>query len=131
MGKKTGQKTQILLRLDKDPELLEMFERIKGKTGIHSNADLIRTLINQKYEELKSKEVILPRFEQINSDEDGVKIHDRTLRKVVEVYIKRKGIRCSHDQTDRCEHVTFALTLPEVKAQIMKHRKEGWKLPEV
>jgi len=131
MGKKTGQKTQILLRLDKELELLEMFEKIKQKTGIHSNADLIRTLINQKYEELKSKEVILPRFEKINSDEDGVKILDRTLGDDVQIYIKPNGIRCGYDRTANCVHVKFALSLPEVQQLVKKHRKDGWKLPKV
>jgi hypothetical protein len=53
MGKKTGKKTQILLRLDEEPELLRKFEAIKRQKGIHSNVDLVRMLINEKYEELK------------------------------------------------------------------------------
>jgi len=113
-----------------DGVMRERFEKVKTYYGLQKNADLIRLLVTEKHEEL-GLPLELPRFEQINSDEDGVKIHDRTLHQVVEVYIKPKGIQCSYDQTDQCEHVNFALTLPEVKAQIRKHRKEGWKLPEV
>jgi len=53
MGKKTGKQTQVLLRLDEEPELQRKFEAVKRKQGIHSNVDLVRMLINEKYEEMK------------------------------------------------------------------------------
>lgn len=111
--------------------LLEKANGLKDHYGIESYTELMRLIINDCHSRLLSIPETLPRFEQINSDENGVKIHDRVLHEVVEVYIKPKGIQCSYDQTDQCEHVSFALTLPEVKAQIRKHRKEGWKLPDV
>lgn len=131
MGKKTGQKAQILLRLDKEPELLEMFEKVKEKIGIQSNVDLIRMLINAKYEELEASGSLLPRFEQINSDENGVKILDRQLRKVVDVHFKPNGITCTYDETSDCEHVRFALAQRDIQTIIRKKKKEGWKLPDV
>lgn len=131
MGKKTGQKSQILLRLDKEPKLLEIFEKVKGKIGIQSNADLVRMLINEKYEALKTLGPLLPRFEQINSDENGVKILDREIRKVVDVHFKPSGITCTFDQTSDCEHVRFALAQRDIQTIIKKKKKEGWKLPDV
>jgi hypothetical protein len=130
LGKKTGLKTQIRLKLDDEPELLKMFDKIKGKIGIQSNVDLIRMLINEKYEQLGLKNN-LPRFEKINNDENGVKILDRTLGDDVEVYIKPNGIVCGYDKTDDCDHIRYALSFPEVRRLIKKHRKEGWKLPDV
>jgi Arc/MetJ-type ribon-helix-helix transcriptional regulator len=121
--------THVTVKIPKD--LIEEMDKLIGKHGFRSRGEIAKEALRQLISFYEKENVILPRFEQINSDEDGVKIHDRSLHEVVEVYIKRKGIQCSYDQTDQCEHVTFALTQPEVKAQIRKHRKEGWKLPEV
>ena len=106
------------------------FEAIKAHYGLQKNADLVRLLITQECEELGIANS-LPRFEKINSDADGVKILDRELENDVQVYIKPNGITCSHDGTDDCDHVKFALGFPEVRELIRKHRKEGWKLPIV
>jgi hypothetical protein len=58
MGKKTGEKTQVLLRLNKEPELLRKFRAIQRTIGIEGNANLVRMLINQKYEELREERKI-------------------------------------------------------------------------
>ena len=58
MGKKTGKKTQILLKLDEDPELLQMFEQIKKEIKIHSNVDVVRTLIQEKHKQLQKEKKI-------------------------------------------------------------------------
>jgi hypothetical protein len=130
MGKKTGLKTQIRLKLDDEPRLMEMFEKIKGKIGIQSNVDLVRMLINEKFDALGLK-VSLPRFEKINNDEDGVKILDRHLADDVQVYIKPTGIICGYDKSEDCDHIQYALSFPEVRQLIKKRRKQGWKLPNV
>jgi len=73
---------------------------------------------------------VLPRLEKINCDEDGAKIFDRQLHEVIQVFFKPKGILCGYCETSDCLHVEFALTDAEVKEQIRKKLKEGWKLPE-
>jgi hypothetical protein len=73
----------------------------------------------------------LPRFEHFNKGPDGVKITDRKLGKIADIYFKPEGIFCELDQSDDCEHIDFALTIPEIKTIIRKRRKEGWKLPDV
>jgi len=131
LGRKTGLKTQIRLKLDDEPELLAMFEKIKAKIGIQSNADLIRMIITEKYEELQSKRDLFPRFEQVNFDENGVKVLDREFHKVVQVYLKPEGIFCESCEKNDCEHIRFALSMPEVKKEIKKKQLEGWRLPDV
>jgi len=113
-----------------DGIMRERFEKVKKYYGLQKNADLIRLLVTEKHEKL-GLPLELPRFEQVNSDENGVKIHDRELRKIVDVYIKPEGIKCLYDESDDCEHVKFALSIPRVIGIIRKHRKEGWKLPDV
>ena len=73
----------------------------------------------------------LPRFEHFNKDPNGVKITDRKLHKIADIYFKPEGIFCELDQSNDCEHIDFALTIPEIQAIIRKRRKESWKLPEV
>jgi hypothetical protein len=112
-------------------EVKKRFEAIKRYYGLEKNADLIRVLLKERYEQLKEAESEPPRLEQINFDDNGMKIHDRQLCKVVTVYFKPTGIFCDEDQSDQCEHIDFALSLSTVKNHIRKRRKEGWKLPEV
>jgi Arc/MetJ-type ribon-helix-helix transcriptional regulator len=113
-------------------ELAEEIESLIGKRGFRTKAEVvkeaIRNLLNH-YEELEKRS--LPRFEKINNDENGVKILDRELHETVEVFVKPNGINCSYHQRTECEHVTYALSFPEVKALIRKHRKKGWKLPDI
>lgn len=52
MGRKTGDRMQILIRLDKEPELCKQFEVIRQDSGIRSNIEIIRMLINGKYKEI-------------------------------------------------------------------------------
>lgn len=58
MGRKKGDKLQVLLHLEKEPELRKRFEAIKQEYGIKSNAELVRVLINSKYKELHPQKKI-------------------------------------------------------------------------
>lgn len=114
--------------------LLTQADTLIGKYGYKSRTEIVkeavRDLLAKYHIELVQPQ--LPRFEQVNSDENGVKILDRELHEVVDVYFKPTGIRCRVHQSDDCEHVEFALKQPEVIRIIaQKRRKEGWKLPDV
>jgi hypothetical protein len=58
MGKKTGKGTQILIRLDKDPELLHEFKVIKRKMRASNNIEVVRRLIDEKYAQLEKERKI-------------------------------------------------------------------------
>jgi Arc/MetJ-type ribon-helix-helix transcriptional regulator len=111
-------------------ELASELDSLIGKKGFRTKAEIvkqaIRDLINY-YRELDSREPP-PRFEKINSDENGVKILDRTLGDDVQVFIKPTGVMCGYDKTDDCDHVRYALSFPEVRELIKKHH---WKLPDI
>jgi hypothetical protein len=57
MGKKTGKKEQILLRLGDDPQLKKEFDVIRHDYGLQNanGIDVLRVLINQKYKEIMKK----------------------------------------------------------------------------
>jgi len=94
-----------------------------------SIADFIHEATRVRMENIRT--LTPPRFEQVNSDANGVKILDRTLRGVAQIYFKPTGAWCDICESDSCEHITYALTLPDVQKTIQKKRKNGWKLPEV
>lgn len=99
--------------------------------GYRSIAQFLEDASRRRLEELKLQIKPLPRFEQINCDEEGCKILDRQLKRIADISIKREGIRCSIHHTDTCEHVEFALSQKEVQQIIKKRKNEGWKLPDV
>ena len=130
MPKKTGKKEQVLLKLD--DEIKPKFDALRSYYGARANADLVRVLINDKYNQIKtSLKVSLPRFEILNVDENGTKIIDRQIHVVAQVYLKPEGIRCGLCGKEKCEHTDFALAQPDIQDIIRKRRRNGWKLPEV
>ena len=111
-------------------EAIENFMKENPKYGYRSIAQFMEDAARKRLEELNALGT-MPRFEHFNRGPDGVKIFDRRLRRIADVYFKPDGIFCDLDQKDDCEHITFALTVPEIQEVIRQRRKEGWKLPEV
>jgi hypothetical protein len=112
-------------------ESIEEFIREHPTLGYRSIAQFLEDSARRRLEELKSQIKIPPRFEQVNLDDNGTKILDRQIKEIVQIYIKPNGIVCSLDLVGNCEHVCFALTQNNVKEAIRKHKREGWKLPDV
>ena len=110
---------------------LEEFINENPQHGYRSIAQFLEDAGRRRREELKATEAEEPRFKKLNADENGVKIWDNKLHKNADVYFKPDGIRCILDESRSCEHVYFALTLPEVREIVRSKRKEGWKLPEL
>jgi len=111
-------------------QLVEEIERlIREYPQYKSIADFVHEAVRIRMEDIRK--VKLPRFEQVNFDENGVKVLDRDLHEVVQVYLKPEGIFCEACEKNDCEHIIFALSIHEIKKEIKKKRLEGWKLPEV
>lgn len=73
----------------------------------------------------KEQDVVLEHF---NLDEDGVRILDRSIGErgwVVDVYFKPNKAWCSYCESENCNHVKFALSVPDVQ-KILK--KKGWEI---
>lgn len=117
------------IRLDLIGEEAQKIRWIKKSRGFTMNTELIRILISEDFEKRGGK--LEEPLVQINSDENGVLIHDKKLKNTVHVTFDPKGVKCDHHLTDNCEHVTFALHIPEIQETIRKRKKEGWKLPDV
>jgi len=105
------------------------------RNGIYNVTDLFWRLVEVGKPELEKLISLmnrpLPRFEQVNCDPNGVKIHDREIQDTVQVYFKPTGVRCGYDDSSQCSHITFALSIPAVANIIRKRRSEGWQLPDI
>ena len=112
-------------------EEIERFIRQNPRHGYRSIAAFLEDSSRRRLEELRDQEIALPRMEQVNFDDKGVKILDRQIHRVADIYFNRDGVHCNIDETGDCEHIKFAVSLPEVRKIMRKHRKEGWKLPDV
>jgi hypothetical protein len=114
-------------------ELLSEVERfIVEHPEYRGAAEFVSEAIRLRMEELRKipQAPPLPRFEHFNKGPGGVRITDRKLHRIAEIHFKPEGIFCELDQKDSCEHIDFALTIPEIQAIIRKKQKEGWKLPD-
>jgi hypothetical protein len=121
-------------------ELMDEVDQIikRGVRGYKSRAELIKEAIRDK---LKTFPPIpeqppvqaLPPIEHFNIDEDGVRILDRTLTngtsrgRIIDVYFKPDEVWCEYCQATNCQHVKFALSIPEVQEILAK---KGWKIKE-
>lgn len=126
----TPSKTQPFRGVSLKRELVEQIERfVEAHPQYKSKADFVHEAVRLRMEQIRA--TMLPRFEQINCDEDGIKVLDRHISQVVQVHFKPEGILCDVCRTNDCEHIEFGLSKPNVQKIIRKHRKEGWNLPEV
>jgi Arc/MetJ-type ribon-helix-helix transcriptional regulator len=122
---KEGEYTTVKLPND----LAICVDQLIGKHGFKSRGEIVKEALRDllKYYEQEEQ----TRFEHFNMGANGVRISDRKLRRIADINFKPTGIYCELDESDHCEHITFALNVPEIKEIIRKRRKEGWKLPEV
>lgn len=108
---------------------IKQFIKEYSGAGYKSVSDFVHEATRIRMEQIKA--TMVPRFELINSDEHGIKVLDRQLSQVVQVYFKPQGILCDVCRKNTCEHITFGLAKPNVQQQIRKRRAEGWKLPDI
>ena len=114
---------------------IEGYIKMHPERGYKSLADFVTDAVRRRCEELKILVATpeLSPLEHFNLSEEGVRILDRTLAnktsrgRIIDVYFKPDKVSCDYCQSRRCNHVKFALSLPEV--QKILHKK-GWKIEE-
>jgi len=79
-------------------ELIEKIDRLVGKEGFRSRGEIAKVALRNLLDSYK--ELITPVLEHFNLDEDGVKIHDRTIHEYVNVAFKPNGIWCDYCETN-------------------------------
>jgi len=68
------------------------------------------------------------RFEHINTYEARASIYDNALGKEIDVYLRPETLICDHCHSINCDHVKYALTLPEVREA---YKRKGLRIPEI
>ena len=131
--KKSKPSDHVTVKIPK--ELTDEMDKLIGALGFRSRGEIakeaIRQLLNHYKESLASPE--LPKIEHFNISENGVRILDRTLAngvsrgRIIDVYFKPDKAWCEYCEATNCQHVKFALSIPEV--QKILHKK-GWKIRE-
>lgn len=122
---------ELRLYLREEGEIVERFQRIKKHLGLKNDTEVVRSLINWYWRGHQGE--LQPALEHFNISEHGVRILDRTLAdktsngQILDVYFKPDNAWCGYCESARCQHVKFALNLPEVQEIL---RKKGWKIPE-
>ena len=48
---------KVTIRIDLDGEMAQKFSYLKNKSGLKTNADVVRLMITQKYDEDKKREL--------------------------------------------------------------------------
>jgi hypothetical protein len=113
-------------------ESANRFTQIMRFLGLENDTEAIRTIINWYYRQYENELCAPPKsMWHLNLESNGVLIWDPDVRKAVQVSFGQHGIFCQYDNSDYCRHIKFAISKPDIQDVIRKHRKEGWKLPDV
>jgi hypothetical protein len=119
---------KVRIRLDLKGEEAETFRSIQRQLGLKNSTEVVRFLIQKEAQERRLQE---PELEHYNLNNDGVRILDRTINRIADLFFKPDGIWCDYCEENQCRHIIFALTVPVIQGVIRKRRRDGWKLPDV
>ncbi len=108
------------LRNDLVEQIDTLVDSETGKRlGYRSRADFIDKVLREKLHALQGS------MKHLNTYEDHVKIVDFELRRIVNIFLGEDGLTwCDLDETERCPHTEYVLSLPEVQEVL---EKKGWK----
>jgi hypothetical protein len=122
-------KDVMRIYLRAEGEIAQRFLRIKEHLGLKNDTEVMRVLINWYWKEHHHE--LQPLLEHFNISEEGIQILDRTLAdknskgRIINVHFKPDKVWCEHCESTVCQHVRYALELPEVQEIL---RKKGLKI---
>lgn len=97
-------------------------ERIKASHK-YNYSQFINDLLNEIIEKEEFVRRTMPLLSKIGINDDVLYINDERKKTVTaEVYLRDCRLYCSLDENENCDHVKFALTLPEVARLEIKKR---------
>jgi hypothetical protein len=114
----------------------ELVEAIEGyieenpQANYRSIADFVADAVRVRFEQLGVYPGSISLLD-INANEMGPLLYDKSLKKTVQIRISPDGLECAECKATDCRHARFALTNPKTQALIRERKKEGWKLPGV
>jgi hypothetical protein len=104
--------------VDKIKELIER----RPDLGYSSISAFATDALRRLFSEYSS---VVPRFVHVNTYEDHAVVRDNKIGKEVIIYFRNGGVAyCDYCESTKCEHIDYALTLPEVMEPL---EQRGWK----
>lgn len=107
---------ELRVYLRANGETSKRFLLIKEHMGLKNDTEVLRSLINWYWKQ--HEEELRPRLEHFNFNEQGMLVLDRNLNSIIQLYFKTDKIWCEHCKSTGCQHVEFALSLPEVQEML-------------
>ena len=83
----------------------------KNGTSLRKITNDILDMVRKKEEFLENN---LPRFRMVEFHDDLIVIHDREQKVYAEVGLSDGYVHCNHDNSNDCEHVTYAYAVLEL-----------------
>jgi len=106
---------ELRIYLRDNGEIAKRFWTIKEHMGLKNDTEVLRSLINYYWKE--HEEVLKPRLEHFNFNEQGMLVLDRDLNSIVQIRFNPK-VYCEHCKSTGCQHVKFARSLPELQEKL-------------
>ena len=123
-----SEESHVTIKIPKD--LVDEMDRLKGRHGFRSRGEIAKEAIRKLIFNYKGR-YAEPTLEHYNLNEQGVRVLDRSINRIVDVFFKPEGIWCDDCEEGDCIHIQFALSVPKIQTVIRKKREDGWDLPNV
>jgi len=101
--------------------MAEKFLKLKQHFGLKNNAEVIRFCIKGEFRRV-APELSLD-LEHINLYDDHITVRDNRIGRYVDIYARNGVLWCELCETKNCEHIRFAVEVPEVERAL---EKRGW-----
>jgi len=110
MTRKPGIKT-----VDIEPENYQLITDKTEKTNI-SIKQFVNDIIKANFEKYEFLKTVAPKISIISIESDVLSLKDESAKKsrLAEIKIKNGRLYCDLDESQNCEHIHYALILPEL-----------------
>jgi len=113
---------ELQIKVLLDDSLAEKFRKIKQRYGLKTHSETVRFLIAEEFRRLKPE--LAPDFEHFNVYDDHITIRDNRIGRYVDIYARNGDLCCELCGSKNCEHIRFAVEIPEVEKAL---EKKGWR----
>lgn len=92
--------------------------------GFRSIAQFLEDAARRRLEKLEAQKRVMEHF---NMYEDHITIRDHKVGQYIDIYAKNGVLWCEYCESNNCEHIQFASSVPEIKRAL---KKKGWKVED-
>lgn len=113
-------------------DTIEDFIENNPRYGYRSIADFVIDAVRKRLEDLGATPPVISLMHlNINPDRSVVLLWDNKEKRAIDILVTEDEVRCLYCDSIRCEHVKFAVNLPQVQKEFNRRRKLGLKIPDL